>query len=202
MPDDSEPEGLDDLERWAAEARAREAADARVRERWLRTQAEEDARLRLVLVGLAEQGTVVTAATAAGRHLTGRLTRVGDDFVAIESAGGRMNLVALAALAWCRSARGDRRRPEPTVGPDPGPGGGPDAPALGIDQTAAALVDVLANVADRRPRLLVHAGGAGLSGELRAVGVDVMVLETAEDPPALVYVRLPSVSDISFLDSG
>ncbi len=34
---------LEGLERWAADARAREAADARVRERWLRAQAEEEA---------------------------------------------------------------------------------------------------------------------------------------------------------------
>ena len=193
MPD--EPDDLDGLERWAAEARARDAADARTRERWLRTQAEEDARLRQVLQGLAERATTVTAATSSGRHLTGRLLRVGDDFVLLESPGGRLNLIALAALGWCRAVRGERRRPEPAVGPDP-------ALDPGLDASAAALVDVLAHAAERRPRLLVHAGSAALTGELRSVGVDLLVLETAEDPPALVYVRLPSVSDISFLDSG
>src|SRR3954449_10120436 len=52
--------GMDgDLERWAADARAREAADARVRERWLRAQAAEEASLAGVLLALAERrGTV------------------------------------------------------------------------------------------------------------------------------------------------
>lgn len=194
MPEEPDPAELDGLERWAAEARAREAADARARERWLRTQAEEDARLRQVLQGLAERGTTVTAATAAGRHLTGRLLRVGDDFVLLEGPGGRKNLVALAALAWCRTVHADRRRPDPAVGPDPEPAAGTG--------TAAGLVDVLAQAAERRPHLLVHTTGPAISGELRAVGVDLLVLVTADDPPALVYVRLPSVSDISFLDSG
>lgn len=189
--DDPGPEELDDLERWAAEARAREAAEARVRERWLRTQAEEDARLGEVLAGMAERGATVAASTTTGRHLAGVLRRVGQDFVAIEASSGRTTLVALPALAWCREARNDRRRPEPAVGPD-----------ARDDVEAATLVEVLAQAAMRRPRLLVHAGGASLSGELRAVGADVLVLETAEEPPGLVYVRLPSVSDISFLDSG
>ena len=75
--------GLDDLERWAAEARAREAADARVRERWLRTQAEEGGRLGLVLAGLAERRADVLLTTVAGRAIAGRLLAVGQDFVAI-----------------------------------------------------------------------------------------------------------------------
>lgn len=202
MPEEPDPAELDGLERWAAEARAREAADARARERWLRTQAEEDARLRQVLQGLAERGTTVTAATAAGRHLTGRLLRVGDDFVLLEGPGGRKNVIALAALAWCRTVRAGGRRPEPAVGPDPDPEPGGHTAADTAGDAAAALVDVLAQAAERRPQLLVHAAGAAVSGELRAVGVDLLVLMTADDPPALVYVRLPSVSDISFLDSG
>src|SRR5436190_12030822 len=111
--DETEPPELAGLEQWAAEARAREAAEARARERWLRTQAEEEARLAAVLIGMAERGTAVAASTTDSRHLTGRITRVGDDFVAIEATGGRVTLVALHALAWCRPAQSDRRRPDP-----------------------------------------------------------------------------------------
>ena len=76
-------DGLDDLERWAADARAREAADARVRERWLRAQAEDGANLAGLLLALAERReTVVVTTTAAAGH-RGVVTGVGVDFVAL-----------------------------------------------------------------------------------------------------------------------
>src|SRR5205085_11734127 len=88
MVDDNSAEGLDDLERWAAEARAREAAEARVRERWLRTQAEEGGRLGLVLAGLAERRADVLVTTIAGRAIGGRLVAVGQDFLALATGAG------------------------------------------------------------------------------------------------------------------
>ena len=46
---DNEPHGVDrligDLRRWAADARASDAASARSRQRWLRRQAEEESTL-------------------------------------------------------------------------------------------------------------------------------------------------------------
>ena len=47
---------LDELERWAADARVQEAALQRARERWLRHQATEDASIVGVLTDLAERG--------------------------------------------------------------------------------------------------------------------------------------------------
>jgi hypothetical protein len=189
---------LDDLERWAADARAREAAEARVRERWLRTQAEESSRMGLVLAGLAERRADVVVTTRAGRAVTGRLTAVGRDFLAIDPPGRRMTLVALHAVAWLREAPGDRRRASPAVGPDEDL----DAPDdEGLDP-AASLAGVLAQAVGNRPRIAVQAEGASVSGELRTVGVDVLVIEIAGEPPALAYVRLRSVYEISFLDSG
>lgn len=180
--------GLDDLEAWAAEARAREAAESRVRERWLRAQAEEGAQFASVLAGMVERGAPVTVTTTAGRHVSGQLTSVGEDFVALTLAGGRRTLVALAAVAWVREAPGQRSEGSLADRGDP--------------PEAAALVDVLAQAVAHRPRVAVQTDDATLTGELRAVGVDVLALETAGDPPALVFVRLPSVYEISFLDSG
>jgi hypothetical protein len=95
---------LTGIERWAAEARAREAAEARVRERWLRTQAQEDARFAAVLAGLAERRGVARLATTAGREVQGRVSAVGQDFVALDGLGGRVTLVTVGALAWVRPA--------------------------------------------------------------------------------------------------
>lgn len=193
--------GLDDLERWAAEARAREAAEARVRERWLRTQAEEGGRLASVLAGLAEQRADVVVTTAAGRAVAGRLTGVGRDFVTVVSPQGRMTLVALGAVAWVRPSpaadTGRRRaRPTPAMGPDDDLLDGSD-PAPGV-----ALADVLAQAVADRPRITVFSSGPSLTGELRAAGLDLLVLEPAGAPSALAYVRLDSIYEISFLDSG
>jgi hypothetical protein len=198
VPEDEAAGELDDLERWAAEARAREAAEARVRERWLRTQAEEGSRLGLVLAGMAERRAEVVVTTVGGRAVTGRLTAVGEDFVAVAPPSGRTTLVALPAVAWVREAPGDRRRSAPAVGPDEGLDTTSDEGLL----AAASLASVLARAVANRPRIAVQAEGAALSGELRTVGVDVLVLEIAGEPPALAYVRLRSIYEISFLDSG
>ena len=199
-------DGFDDfggLEAWAAEARAREAAESRVRERWLRTQAEEGAGFTGVLSGLVERGGTVTLMTIGGRALAGRLTAVGADFVALTLPGGRRTLVTLNALAWVQAAPGTRRAGDAALGDR----------ELDEDATAAAaLVDVLAQAAANRPRVAVQTAGAGITGELRSVGVDVLALQlaTAGDQPsgpsapsrALAYVQLRSVYEISFLDSG
>jgi hypothetical protein len=188
---------FDEIDRWAAEARAREAADARVRERWLRAQAEEGAQMAQVLAGLAERGATVVVTTIAGRSVVGRLASVGQDFVRVATTAGSTSLVPFSALAWLREPPGDRRRPDPAVGPDPSPfadDGGPPG--------AAALVDLLAQAAAVRPRVTVHSNGASVTGDLRSVGIDMAVVQTDGDPPGLTYVRLASVYEISFLDSG
>lgn len=183
--------GLDDLEAWAAEARAREAADARARERWLRTQAEEGAQLAQVLAGLVEQRAVVAVTTSAGRTVTGRLATLGRDFVAVAAPGGRLTLVALHAVAWVRPSE---RRRDPVVGPEPEDEGG--------DASGAGLIDVLAQAVADRPRVAVETEHAGITGELRAVGIDLVVIEIPGSQRGLAYVRLGSVYEISFLDSG
>jgi hypothetical protein len=194
-------EGLDDLERWAAEARAREAAEARVRERWLRTQAEEGTRFTGVLAGMVERAAPVTVIMTTGRQVAGRVTALGEDFVAVELPGGRTTLVARRAVAWVRGApdmaergrvRADDRAPDH---PDDG------AEAAGTGPPAT-LADVLAQSVASRPRVTIWAQAASLTGELRAVGIDVVAVELAASPPGLAYVPLRSIYEISFLDSG
>jgi len=180
-------DGVEDLERWAADARAREAADARVRERWLRSQAEEDASMAGLLLALAERRETVVVATAAGRRHLGVVTGVGVDFVALEAAGGTTTLVALSGLADVRVADSGRTT---TTGEGSGRG------ELGV-----RLGEVLAQAAGRRPRILVHAGAVSVVGDLRAVGRDVLTMQT-DGGAGAVYVGLASLSEVSFLASG
>lgn len=180
---------LGDLERWAADSRARDAADARVRQRWLRAQAEEDASLADVLVALAEQEEAVVLTTVHGRRHQGVVGGVGVDFCGISGPGGATTLVALDALAEVRAVGHSGRTAAAT-------GGGHGRAALGV-----RLADVLAQAAGQRPRVSVRMGAASAAGDLRAVGSDVMTLR-ADGAAGAVYVALASVSEVSFLASG
>ncbi|MGH9224918.1 MAG: hypothetical protein ACRD2W_14350, partial [Acidimicrobiales bacterium] len=65
-----------------------------------------------------------------------------------------------------------------------------------------SLAAVLSQAVAHRPRVAVQIESASITGALRSVGVDVIVLQTAGEPPGLAYVRLRSIYEISFLDSG
>jgi hypothetical protein len=180
-------DGAGDLERWAADARARELADARVRERWLRAQAEEETSLAGVLLALAERGETVMLTTVSGRRHRGVVAGVGMDFVAMETPIGPTTLVTLAAVGDVRVVRDGPRRSQAATG-----AGG----ELGV-----RLGDVLAQAAGQRPRVSVQAGLAAVVGDLRAVGSDVLTLR-ADGDAGVVYVALASLSEVSFLASG
>ncbi len=185
-------DGAGDLERWAADARARDAADARVRERWLRAQASDEASLADLLLALAERRETVVITTSAGRRHRGVMSGVGVDFVVVEVPAGVSTLVALAALGDVRVAD-DGARPASRATTT---GDGAGRAALG-----ARLGDVLAQAAGQRPRVALHAGAASVVGELRAMGSDVLTVRTDGDARA-VYVPLASLSEVSFLASG
>ncbi len=192
--------GLDGLEGWAAEERARDAARSRARVRWLLTQAEEDGRFAGVLAGLAEAGTTVSLTTAGGRQVGGRLAALGEDFVAVATAGGT-TLVALAAVTCVRAAPGGeatRASAGLVLGPDVGEALGDGD---GDGDGGSDLAGVLGRVVAERPRVSIHGPGTAVSGELRAVGADMVVVRSGS-PPALAYLPLASLYEISFLDSG
>lgn len=171
-----------------------------MRERWLRTQAEEDASFADVLVDLAERGSEATLRTVGGRAHTGRVLSVGRDFVAVRTATAPLTLLPLAMVAVVTVVT------EPPASPSGGPGpaldeGSGGADGYGDHSTATGLADVLAQAAGHRPRLSVDVAGQQLVGELRSVGRDLITLRPT-DRPGLAFVTLQSVSAISFLDSG
>lgn len=181
-------DGAGDLERWAADARAREAADARVRERWLRAQAEEESSLAGVLLALAERRETVVVTTVAGRRHRGVVAGVGVDFAALQAPAGTTTLVALAALGDVRVVDGGRRSSATTTGD-------------GAVELGVRLGEVLAQAAGQRPRISVQAGAVVVVGDLRAVGGDVITVR-ADGEAGAVYVPLASISEVSFLASG
>ncbi|MGH9156850.1 MAG: DUF2642 domain-containing protein [Acidimicrobiales bacterium] len=176
---------LADLARWTGEHRTDAAARSRTRERWLRQQAVEDARFTGLLVDLAEQGVEVALGTTAG-PVRGRVMAVADDFVMVASDGGRAAFVRLDAVATVRPEPGARHE---EAAADRGPPAG------------AKLADVLAGLAAERPRVTLVTAGTPvpLTGELRAVGADVVSLRLDGRPPATVYVRMGAVNQVTVL---
>jgi hypothetical protein len=201
-----EPQGVDrllgDLGRWAADARASDAANARSRERWLRRQAAEEATLPGVALDLTERGDAVVLKTTAGRAHRGRLVAVARDVWVLRSdasdgGGGPDGMagttfVATDAIASLRAQPGGSGKPAPeAAGARPVP-------------LAASMVDILTELAVEQPRVrvLVQGEPEAIVGQLRSVGVDVATLRVAGEPPTAVYVRLGSVSELSVLGSG
>jgi hypothetical protein len=183
----SEDGVLDGLARWAADARADEAARDRARERWLRRQAEEEGTLAGALLDLAERRAAVLVATAAGRRHRGTVVAVGADFVGLRGGRAAQVLVPLAAVAWVRPLEGDSAAP------------GDDRP-LALEAT---LVEALDGLAARRPRTLVvpAAASEALTGELVAVGRDVVTLRLDGDGRPLAFVPVASVTEVSTGDA-
>lgn len=181
---------VEGIELWVAEARATEAVEARVRERWLRTQVAESSTLAGTLVGLTEAATPVVVTTSSGRRHTGLVAMVGEDFLGLRRADERVVLISIAAVASVEPSA--RTRPVATDSD-----GAPSRSSSGV-----TLRDVLARAVADRPRLQVHCDGATLVGELVAVGLDVVTLRKEARPPGWAYVAVASVSEASLLDSG
>lgn len=174
------------LARWTADTRVEEAAGARVRERWLRQQASEDARFAGVLMDLGEAGAGVAVVTTAGHTLHGRVAAVARDFCVLRHGGGSATLLTFDALA--------------TVRPEPGHRAG-DADSARISPLSVGFVEVLARLAPERHRVRVvmEGGGEVVAGELRSVGADVATLRLDGDPPSTVYLQLGAVREVTLL---
>ena len=179
----------DDIDAWAGDQRARAAADARVRERWLRQQAVEGADLHGLLLGLAEKAEQVVVGLTNRRRHQGTVTGVGIDVVTLGGRAGQRVHVAIGAIA--------------SVQAGPQTSGRPDAGAARRGPQTGRLAHVLADEATERPRVVLGLeGGETVSGELCAVGTDVLTVHADGDTGGTVYVRLGSVCDASFFGSG
>ncbi len=176
------------LRRLVDEARADGESQERIRRRWLRQQAEEEAEFAGTLLALLERGATVTLGSQTGRRHTGRLVGLGRDVCALELEDARRVWLRLDALE--------------TVRPEPGLDAPPASDAR-MERQDLELVEVLARLVDERPsvRLVTRGSPEPVSGELRSVGADVATLREG-GRGTTCYVRLPSVVEISVLDSG
>ncbi len=163
-------------------ARAEQAVSAKARERWLRQQASEEATLAGTLVDLAEGSMTVSLTVAAGRAYHGVVGAVGRDFVALVLPSGPVVYVRLAAVAVVRPAPGTRE----------GEASGDRAAPHDL-----MLAEALSRVGWLRPRVALYAGSDvdPVTGELRAVGRDVVTVRHDGPEHATVYVNLATLSE-------
>ena len=169
------------LTRWLAEQRVDAATTARSHERWLRQQSEEEGTFAGVLVDLAERGRPVVIHASGDRRHRGVVRAVADDFVALRTGPGTDVLLAYRGITLVRpgsgepAVTGERSRP--------------------LDTT---LAEALAALAGQRARLLVVTlDGAGVAGELRAVGRDVLMMRLDGAGRREVYVSVAAVAEVS-----
>lgn len=188
------PDLLAELDRWAAGARAGEAGEARVRERWLRRQAADESTMAGLLWLLAGSDATVTLTTRSGRAVRGRVIDVGNDFVGLAGGRGspeRFVLVTLGSVVSLTEA--------PATAPERS---GPPGPSDGRGLHGVNLADLLAQAGAHRPLLRIRNGATTVLGELQSVGADVAVMRCDDPPGAPVYVSLGGVEEVSFLGSG
>lgn len=149
--------------RWSAGQRAAEAARSRSLERSLRDQAVSSASWAGTLVDLTEASSPVTLCVGAAR-LSGILQAVGSDFCVLKGPR-RPVLVPIARIAavW----------PEATTHAPPAGGRFPT-----LELSMAAALSMLAE--ERAPVTVKLAGGHQVSGDLLAVGEDVITVREPE----------------------
>lgn len=168
------------LDRWVAEARVDEAALQRARERWLRDVAEQEATFSGVLTELAERRAGVTVGMHGRRH-HGVIVAIGVDFVALRGSTGGDVLLALHEIGMVRIT-----------------GSASDVVGDRMVSTELRLSDVLAELAVDRDRVrLVTSAGDVVSGSLRSVGQDVIVVRTDGERPGTAYVPRTAVVEVS-----
>jgi hypothetical protein len=173
---------VDELGRRLAEWAADEAASERSRRRWLEQQAAEDVSWPAVLVDLAERRAHVSVALGSAAGVHGPVTAVGADFFVLDAALGA-TLVPFAAVTSLQPQPGVRvtGAPRPDTGAPP----------------ALTLATTLARLAGERPRVrLLLPGPSSVSGSLKAVGPDVIVVGLEDDARSTAYVPLSAAAAV------
>ena len=166
----ADDEFLRALDALVSDAMAESAARERSQERVLRDVAAAEATFLGIALDLAEQGTSVIARAASGRTHRGRVLAVGRDFLVLRDGVKPPVFLAIAALSSLR----------------PQPGWSEGVEAAGA-RTAPLEVSFAALL-------------AGLAGELRSAGLDVLTIRLDGDRRLVTHVRVGAIGELVLLD--
>ncbi len=157
--------------------RHRALVDERRRRNGLRRQADESVGLLDVFGALAAHGAVVSVRTMAGPLPAATICDVGRDHVALRSAGPVVRLIPVGEIAAARRIGATR---SPTVAASAEP--------------KLELGERLRDLATRRANVRVIAAGEVITGRLRRVGLDVVVVE--QDDGTDTFVTLGALAEV------
>jgi hypothetical protein len=129
----------------------------------------------------------VVACTIGGRRHRGVVVAVGNRFVVLSTGSRRPVLMTFDGLAWVRAAPGEGVPPA-----------GDRTPVLG--RSVAEAIEELAGDS-RRLQLVPGDPGLAVTGEIVAVGRDVVTVRVDGEPGGLVYVRLDALTEVQAPDS-
>jgi len=164
-------------------ARLVEEIAARSEERSRLLRASEIATWAGTLEDLAERRSTVVVRLSGGRNHRGALVALGRDHVAVRTPGGQLALLATSAI---RSLR-----------PEPGTAA---APATGDRERSAGrtLAEILDRCREENTRIVVGLEGVDepLTGEVVALGEDVVTFRVDAQDHGVLYVPLDAVSAI------
>lgn len=173
----------DQWDRLLDETRADTQSQQRVRERWLRRQAQESATLVGTLVDLAEAGAGVSIGMIGGGRHDGVPVGLGVDFVVLDDRGEHVT-IRIPAITLVR--------------PHPGAG----VPVATGDRAAAldlTFVELLARLVAGQPEVAVAVmSGEVVSGTMLSVGTDVVTLRVAPGADGIAYCSATAVSSARF----
>lgn len=169
----------EELQAFLDGVRANDAAHARVRQRWLRQQAAEEATLGDMLRAVVGQPRSVILRLANARVHRGWLRAVGDDHCCLQTPDRQVVYVAQSAITTVRFQKQPLAddRSQPPV------------------RDSARLVDALSWLVESRPHVVVGLRGHSepLRGQLEAVGQDLVLIRAGD----ATYVPLVAITDIA-----
>lgn len=167
-----------------ADARVDDAARSRSRRAWITQQVEGEVTLVGFLANLAGTSQEISVTLTGGTELRGTIRAVGADVMATHTTAG----VALIPLSAVLAIRAD----DAAIGV-------PTAPNRVRDRN---LGEVLADAAaDRREVQVITSDGARNTGQLRAVGVDVVTLRVGESGNRAMVIAQAAVVACILLDA-
>lgn len=172
---------LDEERTLAAHERRRRALN-------LQRQAQEEATLKGALVDLGEKRVPVTIKTGAGTTQVGIIIAVGHDFVSLRTRDGAQTLCVLSELCAIRTNSGAQHVPAA--------GGRGETHDLYLRELLDKATEEEAWVA------LTMNTGEVISGNLFALGADVVTLRVEDDGSGITYVSLSRVAEVRFFSAS
>lgn len=185
MPPAGEDPFQDALLRWAAEARQAEAARQRSARRWQEQLAAEEMTFSGLLVDLMERQSHVRLTTSSGRHHGGVIVQAGLDFCALAAEGRSTVAISTRALTAVQ-VEGPSRKVGKAGRREP-------------DSSAGSLGEMLAFLSADQPRIRYVLQGISdpYAGVLRAIGEDIITIETEAAPVQTIFVPLSQLTEVS-----